>query len=85
MRRCAAFTVRPAATCPGRPGRDHRWVVDGDTADLLAYGRPDHGVAVWLVRCDTCGIALLSLGRHGSDAGHHSTRLEPPDAALPEG
>jgi hypothetical protein len=78
-----AFTVRPAAACP-RTGRTHRWHPGGDSADLLAYGSPDHGVTVFLGRCDHCGTAVLSLGHHGSDHTAHTTLLELPAAALPE-
>jgi hypothetical protein len=79
-----AFPVRPAAGCPRRANKGHRFVPDGDSADLLAYGRPDHGVTVFLGRCQDCGIALLSVGRRGSDHPEHLTVLELPDAALPE-
>jgi hypothetical protein len=60
-------------------------VPDGDSADLLAYGYPDHGVALQLGRCADCGIALLSLGAYKSDLAEHTTVLELPDAGLPEG
>ena len=55
-----------------------------DAADLLAYGYPDHGVALHLGRCPDCGIALLSLGAYKSDLAEHTTVLELPDAGLPE-
>jgi hypothetical protein len=79
-----AFTVRPAAACSRSGGGPHRWHPDGDSADLLAYGRPDHGVTVILGRCDRCGAAVLSLGHYGSDHTAQSTLLELPAAALPE-
>ena len=82
--RTVAFTVRPVTSCPRLSTGMHRWIEDGDRSDLLAYGRPDHGVAVHLGRCTACGTALLAIGQYGTDSDARGTVFELPDAELPE-
>ena len=79
------FTVAVPGFCPAPvDNRPHTWIPDGDGADLLSYGHPDHGVTVLLGRCRHCGVALLSIGRYGTDRDQHALCLELPDAALGE-
>ena len=40
----------------------HTWQ-PGDSADLVSYGDPDHGLSVWLGRCPRGG-ALADSGPH---------------------
>lgn len=55
--------LSPAVACPAtRYARPHTWRADAG-ADLVGYGRPDHGVTVWLGRCARCGAALLAVRR----------------------
>jgi hypothetical protein len=50
-----------AAPCPvGREEQPHDWE-PGDTADLVSFGHPDHGVSVWLGRCQRCAVPLLAI------------------------
>jgi hypothetical protein len=44
----------------GTDERPHSWV-PGDTADLVSLGSPDHGLSVWLGRCDRCDVPLLAI------------------------
>jgi hypothetical protein len=50
-----------AGPCP-RSAQDgpHVWE-PGDTADLVSYGDPDHGLTVWLGRCERCTVPLLAI------------------------
>jgi hypothetical protein len=38
----------------------HEWQL-GDLADLVSPGHPDHGLTVWLGRCERCGVPLLAI------------------------
>jgi hypothetical protein len=50
-----------AGACPRSAGdRPHTWQ-PGDTADLVGYGHPDHGLTVALGRCRFCGTPLLAV------------------------
>jgi hypothetical protein len=50
-----------AGPCPRGAGSDpHAWE-PGDCADLISYGDPDHGVSVWLGRCQRCAVPLLAV------------------------
>jgi hypothetical protein len=50
-----------AGPCPRSANdRPHTWRA-GDTADLVGYGQPDHGLSVALGRCQRCGVPLLAV------------------------
>ena len=76
-----AFVMRPLGVCP-RSGGEHVWVLDGDSADLVVYGKPDHGVSLDLGRCRACGIALLSVGPLGAEWADQPARFELAGARL---
>ncbi|MBI3686673.1 MAG: hypothetical protein HY241_04910 [Actinobacteria bacterium] len=79
------FAVRPAGACPNTPDAGaHAWV-PGEFVDLLTFGTPDLGVAVFFGRCDCCGVALLSLDTYGGYPTAGSPCFELPDATLREG
>jgi hypothetical protein len=47
--------------CPhSAEGRPHTWQ-SGASADLISFGAPDHGVTVYLGRCRSCAVALLTV------------------------
>ena len=47
--------------CPqSADGRPHTWQ-SGASADLISFGAPDHGVTVYLGRCRSCAVALLTV------------------------
>jgi hypothetical protein len=47
--------------CPhSAEGRPHTWQ-SGDSADLISLGQPDHGVTVYLGRCRSCAVPLLTV------------------------
>jgi hypothetical protein len=48
--------------CPrSADSRAHTWQ-SGDSADLISFGEPDHGVSVYLGRC-SCVVPLLAVVR----------------------
>ena len=56
-----------AGPCPrAADERAHTWE-PGDSADLVSYGQPDHGLTVYLGRCRYCGAALLAVDRLTAD------------------
>jgi hypothetical protein len=55
------LTLAVPGPCPqSADGRAHIWQ-SGDSADLISYGPHDHGVSVYLGRCRSCTVALLSV------------------------
>jgi hypothetical protein len=44
----------------GGDEQPHVWQL-GDLADLVSHGHPDHGLTVWLGRCQRCGVPLLAI------------------------
>jgi hypothetical protein len=56
-----------AGQCPRAvDGLSHRWE-HGDMAELVSFGRPDHGLTVVLGRCPVCTTPLLRVGPLTSD------------------
>ncbi len=50
-----------AGPCPRAAGdRPHTWQ-EGDYAELVSYGQPDHAISVRLGRCSYCTAPLLRL------------------------
>ncbi|HSV67102.1 MAG TPA: hypothetical protein VLJ59_14475 [Mycobacteriales bacterium] len=55
--------LAPAGPCPRSPDEGpHAWQL-GDMADLVSHGHPDHGLTVWLGRCQHCTTSLLAVTR----------------------
>jgi hypothetical protein len=71
-----------AGPCPRTPGdRPHTWQ-PGDCADLVSYGHPDHGLSVWLGRCQHCTLPLLAITPLDADTPDRAPRYEVPGAEL---
>ena len=71
-----------AGPCPrSTDDRPHTWQ-PGDHADLLGYGHPDHGLTVWLGRCQHCTVPLLAVTPLDADEPDSGLRYEVPEAAL---
>jgi hypothetical protein len=63
----ACSTHRIRGPCPhSADGRPHTWQ-SGDSADLISFGNPDHGVSVYLGRCRHCAVPLLALAPLSED------------------
>lgn len=77
------LATQPAAGCPASRDaqQSHIWE-PGHGADLLAYGKPDLGISVDLGRCRHCGVALLSIGEHGSEQTEQTLTFEVRGAEL---
>ncbi|MGH8877749.1 MAG: hypothetical protein ACRD0P_10465 [Stackebrandtia sp.] len=55
------LTVAVPSPCPqSADGRAHT-CQPGDSADLISFGEPDHGVSVYLGRCRYCAVPLLAV------------------------
>jgi hypothetical protein len=71
-----------AGPCPRSAGdRPHTWRY-GDQADLVSYGDPDHGLSVWLGRCQYCAVALLAVTPLDADCSDRAPRYEATGAKL---
>jgi hypothetical protein len=63
----STLTVAMPGPCPQSvDDRPHTWQ-SGDSADLISYGTPDHGVSVYLGRCRSCAVPLLAVVRVSED------------------
>ncbi|PZS23730.1 MAG: hypothetical protein DLM61_23570 [Pseudonocardiales bacterium] len=57
----STLTLAVPSSCPqSTDARSHTWQ-SGDSADLISYGPPDHGVSVYLGRCRYCVVPLLAV------------------------
>ena len=55
------LTLTMPGLCPhSAEGRPHTWQ-SGTSADLISFGAPDHGVTVYLGRCRSCAVPLLTV------------------------
>ena len=64
-----ALTVTVAGPCPRATHcQPHTWQA-GNSADLVSFGTPDHGVSVYLGRCRFCAVPLLAVVPVSED--HH--------------
>ena len=71
-----------AGPCPrSTDDRPHTWQ-PGDCADLISYGHPDHGLSVWLGRCEHCALPLLAITPLEASDPDAVPRYEVPAAAL---
>jgi hypothetical protein len=62
-----------AGPCPrSADQRPHTWQ-GGDLAELVSFGEPDHGIAVYLGRCRHCTVPLLRVEPLTQDADHAAT------------
>jgi hypothetical protein len=52
--------IAPGPCSQSAEGRPHTWQ-SGDSADLISLGTPDHGVTVYLGRCRSCTVPLLTV------------------------
>jgi hypothetical protein len=52
--------IVPGPCSQSAEGRPHTWQ-SGDSADLISLGAPDHGVTVYLGRCRSCAVPLLTV------------------------
>jgi hypothetical protein len=56
-----ALTVAVADPCPrSMDSRPHAWA-PGDSADLVSFGAPDHGVSAYWGQCRYCAVPLLAV------------------------
>jgi hypothetical protein len=71
-----------AGPCP-RSADDgpHSWQL-GDCADLVSSGHPDHGLSVWLGRCEHCAVPLLTITGLDADCPDRAPRYEAAGAEL---
>ena len=66
--------------CPrSAEGRPHTWQ-PGTSADLISFGAPDHGVTVYLGRCRSCTVPLLTITPLSEDRHSGGPVLEVPGA-----
>ena len=71
-----------AGPCPRSAGdAPHTWQ-PGDSADLISYGEPDHGLSVWLGRCQHCAVPLLAITPLEADCPDRAARYEAAGAEL---
>jgi len=57
----STLTLAVPGRCPrSAEGRPHIWQ-SGTSADLISFGAPDHGVTVYLGRCRSCAVPLLTV------------------------
>jgi hypothetical protein len=57
----STLTLTMPGPCPrSADGRAHTWQ-SGASADLISLGAPDHGVTVYLGRCRSCAVPLLTV------------------------
>jgi hypothetical protein len=57
----STLTLTVPGPCPhSADSRPHTWQ-SGASADLISLGTPDHGVTVYLGRCRSCAIPLLTV------------------------
>ncbi len=55
------LTLAVPSPCPqSADGQPHICQSD-DSTDLISYGPHDHGVSVYLSRCRSCAVALLTV------------------------
>ena len=78
----STLTLTVPSPCPQSvDGRPHTWQ-SGDSADLISYGQPDHGVTVYLGRCRYCAVPLLAIVSMSADHRGGGPFLEVPGAEL---
>ncbi|MGH3684474.1 MAG: hypothetical protein ACRDSM_05335 [Pseudonocardiaceae bacterium] len=78
----STLTLTVPGPCPqSAEGRPHTWQ-SGDSADLISYGPPDHGVSVYLGRCRYCVVPLLAVIPLSEDLRGGSPVLEVHGAQL---
>jgi hypothetical protein len=71
-----------AGPCEAASGEHpHVWQL-GDLADLVSHGHPDHGLTVWLGRCDRCAVPLLAITPLQADDVDGAAWYEAPGAEL---
>jgi hypothetical protein len=74
-----------AAPCPtSDDDGPHQWQL-GDLADLVDNAHPDgsdHGVTVWLGRCQHCDVPLLAVTALAADDVDGAAWYETPGARL---
>ena len=57
----STLTLAVPGPCPQfADGRPHTWRSD-NSADLISYSSPDHGMSVYLGRCRSCAVPLLAV------------------------
>jgi hypothetical protein len=57
----STLTLTVPGRCPhSAEGRPHTWQ-SGDSADLISFGAPDYGVTVYLGRCRSYTVPLLTV------------------------
>jgi hypothetical protein len=72
----STLTLAVQGPCPqSTEGRPHTWQ-SGDSADLIGFGTPDHGVTVYLGRCRYCVMPLLTVTRLSEDRRGAGSVLE---------
>ncbi|MGH3778651.1 MAG: hypothetical protein ACRDRR_23410 [Pseudonocardiaceae bacterium] len=78
----SALTLAVPRSCPrSADAQPHTWQ-SSDSADLISYGTPDHGVSVYLGRCRSCAVPLLAVIPLSEDLRGSGPFLELHEATL---
>jgi hypothetical protein len=72
------LTLTGPGSCPqSADRRPHTWR-SGDSADLISFGKPDHGVSAYLGRCRYCVVPMLAVAKVSEDLRGAGPVLEYP-------